>query len=167
MPVANTKSVEVTNAEKTPIKFTDALVAGGRLRERVAWTTVAVADDDLSVYRLHRVHSSWRLSSLELLNDAITGGIDYDLGLYDIAEDGGAAVNVNLFADAVTMAAARVAPLDVLFEALNITDIEAPIWQMLGLASDPGKFYEVAWTAVTVGTAAGNIASRLHYCDGS
>ena len=168
--VANTKSNIVTNADAEPYAASAALISHGRLREQVATVAVAAADDDNSVYRLFRVPSNIRVSELLVLNDAITGGTSYDLGVYDI--DGvnqAAVVDADLFASAVTMASARTAPLDVTHESGQwpIEEAEQALWEALGLASDPDKMYDIALTANTVGSAAGDITVKIRYSDGS
>lgn len=159
MAVVNTKSTVITNSDATPPTLNDA-VLNGRARHVAAAVEVSAADDDTSVYRMFRVHSSERVERLEVLNDAITSGTDYDLGLYRTAADGGAVVDADLFASAVTMASARIPPLDLTFEALDVAKIEKPIWELLGLSADPGVFYDVCFTGNTVGTAAGTISLR-------
>lgn len=163
MAVVNTKSNIVTNADGDPRVKNPALIMGGRLREQVGTVEVAAADDDTSTFRMGRVHSSWRISSLELFNDAITAGTSYDLGLYDIAANGGAVVNATLFASAVDLSSARVAPLDIRYEAGDIINVEKAIWELLGLTADPGKFYDLVLRANTIGSAAGTISLRTRY----
>ncbi|MDZ4253537.1 MAG: hypothetical protein U1A72_13300 [Sulfuritalea sp.] len=168
MAVANTKSTIVTNADADPKKFNAKLIAGGVLKEAVGTVEVAAADDDDSVYRFCRVHSSWRPSQLQIASDAITGGTDFDIGLHDIAAtNSGAVVDADLFASAVDLSSAS-ALTDRLYEATatNISKIEKAIWELLALASDPGKFYDLTATGNTVGTAAGTIAVALRYTDG-
>jgi glycine cleavage system aminomethyltransferase T len=165
MPVENKKSTIVANLDQVPARQNSLGIAGARLREEVGTLEVAAADDDGSVFRFARVRSSDRVSSIEIFNDAITGGTAYEVGLHRTAADGGAAVDHDLFATAVSMATARVAPLDVTFEALDIIRIEQPLWQMLGLSADPYIDYDVTMTATTIGTAPGTISVRLRYVD--
>lgn len=160
MAEANTKSTAVTNADATPAELTGPHIAEGRLRESVGTVEVAAADDNNSVYRFFRVHSSWRISSLELLNDAIQSGTTYDIGLHEIAAAGGAAKDADLFGTDVDMTSARVAPTDVLFEALNIDKIEKRIWEMLGETEDPDRWYDLTMTGQVAGSGAGTISMR-------
>jgi len=167
MAVANTKATIITNADAFPRVMNPTTLFHGRMREQIGITEILAADDNNSVYRCARLHSSWRISEVEVLNDAITCGADFDLGLYRTLADGGAAVDVDLFADAVVMATARAAWLDVLTELLNIDQREKRIWEMLALAGDPNIWYDLAWTGVAVGTAAGTLLTRTRYVDGS
>jgi hypothetical protein len=168
MAVANTKSTHVGNADNVPVKATPVRVAEGRLKESVATVEVAAADDNGSVYRMHRVRSDARVSSIEIANDAITGGTGYDVGVYDTNENGGAAVDDDVFASALDLSSAG-GFTDRTYEATaaNISKVEQALWELLGLSSDPGKEYDICLTADTVGTAAGTIASRLRFVDGT
>lgn len=159
MAVVNTKSGLVTNADASPRVLTQGHVVGTP-RFSVGLVEVAAADDDTSVYRMLRMRSSDRIDRLLLLNDAITGGTSYDLGVYETAMNGGAAVDVDLFASAISMASARTEPLDVTHENLNIDQCTKQLWELLGLTADPVKEYDIAFTANTVGSAPGTIALK-------
>lgn len=161
MTVVNTKSTLITNAEATPIVPVSPVEGGGWLNAIAASIEVAAADDDTSVYRFFRIHSSWRVHTVLLLNDAITSGTSYDFGLYTIG--GGAVVDADFFASAVDLSSGRVAPLDITHEAMNIDAGAKPVWQQRGLSSDPDLWYDVAATANTVGSAAGTITLKLTY----
>lgn len=168
MAVANTKSTAVTNADNTTTDTNSpTILQGGREKVFPGFVEVAAADDDTSVYRFARVHSSWLLTAIQLLNDAITGGTAYHCGIHETAENGGAAVDEDVFATSVDLSSARVAPTDILFEALNIDKIEKRLWEMLGLSSDPNKYYDVTMTGATVGTGAGTISLRVKAVDGN
>lgn len=169
MAVANTKSTIVTNRDSTPPLENKLWYQGARKYEDVATVEVAAADDDNSVYRLFRVRSSWRISSLELANDAITGGTAYDLGVYDTAANGGAVVasQQQLFASAVDLSSAH-AFTDNTYEATatNIDKVEKQLWELMGLSADPLKDYDICLTGTTVGSGAGTISARMRYVKG-
>lgn len=169
MAVVNTKSAALTALDNTPPKQAKSIEMGGRLRELVGTVEVAAADDNNSIYRFARVHSSWRVSSIEVFNDAIASGSSFDCGLYDTAENGGAVASATLFASAVSMTSARSTPTEITYEATaaNIDKIAKALWELLGLSADPNKYYDIAMLANTVGTAAGTISLRVRYVDGS
>ena len=161
--VANTKSTEVTNADATPPVKTHVSVSHGRLHEKVGTVEIAAADDAASVYRMVRVHSSWRVSEIKRFNDAITSGSAYDCGIYDTAENGGAAVDADLFGADITLVSASVVGVEDTFEALNIDKIEKPLWELLALSADPGKWYDLAYTGDTPGSGAGTLSARVRF----
>lgn len=166
MAVANTKSTIITNADATPPVLTSSKITGGMyLREAVATVEVAAADDDTSVYRMVRVPSNARISSVQYANDAITSGTVYDIGVYKTAADGGAVVSVELFASDLDLSSAR-ALTECAYEATatDISKIEQELWQRLGLSTDPGIMYDICFTGATVGSAAGTLALRVLGC---
>jgi len=163
LAVVNTKSTEVTNADSTPVKATGIHISGGRIYEKVGTVEIAAADDNASVFRFMRVHSSWRISSIELFNDAIASGSAFDCGLYQTAENGGAAVDADCYATDVSLTSARTTPTDLRFEAMDIANIEKRVFEDGGLTSDPGRWYDLCLTADTIGTAAGTVSLRVRY----
>ena len=160
MAVANTKSNAVTNADASPRVPNSSYFEDGHARESVATVEVAAADDDGSVYRMCRVPSGARISHILVANDAITAGTAYDFGVYRTAADGGAAVDDDLFMSAVDMSSARDQLTDLTYESasINIDKVEKRLWELLGLSADPFVEYDLAFTADTVGTAAGTIS---------
>ena len=131
-------------------------------RSRVVKQSVAIAatDNDGDVFLVAPVHSSWCIDSIAVLNDAITGGTDYDVGLYEIAET---VVDADAYASGVDMSSARTAPLDVAFEARDVANVQNAVWQDAGPSADPQKWFYLALTANTAGTAAGDIAVIIRY----
>jgi hypothetical protein len=167
MAVANTKSNIITNLDATPSVKNTLRIMGGVLREQVATVELAAADCDNSVYRMFRVHSSWRLSELTNFTDTLTSAVDADIGFYNTAENGGAVVNINAIADAVNIATASLTGVQTLWEGGSdngVEDIELPVWEMIGgLTADPGIFYDLCVTLVSIGGAAGTLSQRLRY----
>jgi len=167
MTVANTRSTAISNRDALPRVPSPAHLVRGSLFEGVGTVQVAAADDNGSVYRLARLRSSDRVSQLTLFSDAITGATAFDLGVYRTADDGGAAVDDDLFATALDLSAAQ-AGTEVLYEAgaARIDQIEKRLWERLGLSADPQVDYDLALTGDTVGTGAGTISLRVRFCAG-
>jgi len=143
-------------------KYTKGVRQG--ITENVA---VAAADNDGDTYTVGVMPSSAVLQrgSSELSCTAITGGTDYDLGIYEIDEsaDGwvGAEVDGDLFTDGddLSSAADGIDP----YQSIAAGDMGKPLWELLGLSADPKKSYLVVLTGNTVGTAAGNVYLELGY----
>jgi hypothetical protein len=164
MAVVNKKSTQITVADASPPRGLNATsVANGSLRESIAVVEVAADDDDSSIYRFCRVRSSDRISQLTVFNDAIVGGSAFDCGPYDTAENGSAVVSGQLFASAVDLTSGTTLGVEMLSEALDIANLEKPIWQLLALTIDPNKMYDVCLKATTVGSGAGTITMRTRY----
>jgi len=169
MGTANTLTNNVTNLDAKPPVALDKRLFNGILKEQVGTVEIAAADDASSVYRVGRVHSSWRISNIIRYNDAITSGTDYDVGLYDTAAAGGAVININCFADAVSLASASVTGTNDLYEAgsdVGVEDIEQRVYQDAGETTDPGYWYDVCLTGDTVGSGAGTVTLRIRYVTG-
>ena len=165
MATANTKSTAITNADASPRTANSSYLEAGGLRISSATVEVAAADDNASTYRMCRLPSGARIVKVDLFNDAITVGTDYDLGFYKNAGDGGAVVDKDTLATAVDMSSARTTPLDLTWEVHDINGIEKRIYELTGiaLAADPFLEYDLVFTANTVGTAAGTISINVYW----
>lgn len=166
MAVANTKSTAVTNLDATPPVMNGQHLMGGVLREARGTVEIAAADCNTSVYRMVRVHSSWLISEIKRFNDAITSGTDFDVGLYETAENGGTVKNINCFADAVSLASASVTGTQDMFEAgadEGVEDLEKKVYEYAGETSDPNRFYDLCYTGVAVGSGAGTLSVIVRY----
>lgn len=144
--------------------FATPLTFGGRLRSIVSVTDVAAADADNDVFHVTPVYSSWRIDGIPVKCDAITSGTDYNLGLYTTA---GVDVDENVYGDAQTFATAITSlPVDLLDEIRDIALGAQAVWADAGASADTRRFYYLTYTAITVGSAAGQIVTRVRYVDG-
>lgn len=167
MAVANTKSNHITNADATPPVLTGSYIGKGVLYEAVGTVETLAADDAASVYRLCRVPSNARISSIQLASDAITGASAVDVGVYKIAADGGAVVDADYFANDVDISSAT-AFTEVILQA-TATDkakVEYRLWEhmqtALSITADTNTYYDICVTVNDV-TAAGTISMRVKY----
>lgn len=172
MAVVNKSSAALTARDATPSQTNSTQastkVATGRVKESLGVVAVANGDSATSVLRFFSVLSSWRVSELLLSCTAITSAAA-DIGLYDLPTvNAGAVVDADLFASAQSLAAA-LDRTSVLRESATVTvaKLEQPIWQLLGLSADPGKWYDVAATLTADATAAGDAALIGRFIDGN
>jgi hypothetical protein len=174
MAVVTTKSTAVTNADAASQTNNPLRIQGGRLHENVGTLEAVSGDSIASIYRLARVKSNCRISTLLLSCDAITTCAG-DIGIYDItAVNSGAVVDVDFFASAQSLATALV-NTDVTHEAdsadsgagFGLADVEKPLWQALGLTADPGKLYDIAVTLTAAAGSAGTISLKVRYVEGN
>lgn len=161
MPVVNAYTGTNTAIGGSTSTGTGALLDGAvsaKTLHGVALAQVAAADDDGSVYRLARVKSSWVPVSISVQTTAITGGTDYDLGIYRISTSAatGAVVDRDILMDGQTMATASLVLNGM--GAVTADNRGKTLWELAGLTADPQLEYDLALTANTVGTAAGTIA---------
>lgn len=148
----------------TPLTFES------RLREIVAVTDVAAADSDADTFQVSPVFSSWRISEILVTCDAITSGSAYEVGLNSVtAAFVTAVIDADCYAATQTMATAiTMLPIDVGFKTRDIAVAAQQVWQdpTGGASTDPRAWYYLAYTATTVGSAAGQIMTRIRYAKG-
>lgn len=178
MAVELIKSAALTAADspasQTVSNQASARVASGRVKESVGTGEFTSTASIASIARLARVPSNARISQILLSCDAITSAAA-DIGIYDVPTvNSGAAVDVDFFASAQSLASALVNS-DVTHEAdaadagagFGQADVEKPLWQALGLTADPGKLYDVAITLTAAATAAGTVSLKTRFVDGN
>lgn len=138
-----------------------AFAAGALVTTAIEIVAVASADDDDSVYRvLSGVPSNLIPVSITVDHSSITGGTDYDVGLYKV--DGGAVVEVDVLADGISLASAGTKDG---LGAVALTDRKKTLAELSG-QTDPDSAYDIALTGNTVGTAAGTAVVTVTFVQG-
>lgn len=136
-------------------------LVGGVANEIVAYAVTfetAAADDDGSVYRIIKgIPSNLIPFQITICCDAITGGTDWDLGVYKT--DLGAVVDKDILMDGQTLASAltRATGHQLGLGIVNVDKVGATLAQLSG-QTNPDDSYDLALTANTVGSAAGTIS---------
>lgn len=131
-------------------------LSSNALLETVAVITPAADDTIASTYRVMRVPSNARVSSLEITAaDATTGGA-INVGIAynndhidpDIAGD---IVDEDFFASALDLTGGPLANLDITFESgvYTLANTEKALWEALGLAEDPRVEFDVLVVVTT------------------
>ncbi len=148
-----------------------AQISGAEVQAMNFTFEVAVADDDLSVYRVAKsLNPALIPIKFEINNDAITAGTDYDLGLYETITDGstGPVIDREVFAAALDMSAAAVSGSEKNgLGAVAIEDLPNKLYEHAGHTVNTKKQgYDIAFTAVTVGSAVGTISGRFWFIQG-
>ncbi len=169
--MANQSSQTITDLDATPVVKVNALEIGGAKRiatALLAMTTGAASD----IKRFVRIPSRALVLSVAFVNDDLDSNgaptLAADVGLYRTTGDGGAVVDADFFASAVTtLQGATVVFTDVTYESVvvPIANRAKPLWEQLGLSADPGVQYDVAFT-YTAGAAThanGNVVMRVEY----
>lgn len=141
---------------------------GGKVFAMIETFEVAVADDDGSVYRVFKnLPPDLIPMRMEVYNDAITGGTDYDIGFYETGV-GGAVIDQDKLAATLNMssAAAKGSPKDGL-ATVGIDEVKEMIYELAGHTTATRKDgYDIAVTAVTVGSAVGTITIVAWFAQG-
>lgn len=170
MAVVNILSTQITNDQATPPVLNNPYLAGGIYRECVDVCSMGASDSNNSTYRFFRIPSNARIGDLEVMNDANTSGTSYKCGV--LAINGGSTVvsgsDAIFIPSGTTMASARSVWTSLYFPAVagnsaSAANVGKRVWELLGLTTDPNAIYDVVVTAVTAGSAGGNLAIKLAY----
>lgn len=163
MPIENVKSGAITNRDATPSVLTNA--QGAVVRRTWGTVEAAAAGDSGSTYRMCTIPSNARAIDVILACDDLGTTATLDVGIYQTTANGGAVVDADFFASAVNANTAAVAPTHVEHESgvYNIDDIEKPLWEALGLTSDPSRDYDVVVTSAGDIDANGTITLKVSY----
>lgn len=159
-------------------KYVDADITAGKIAKAALSTgaetitmvhteEIAAADDDGSVYRFFAdVPSNLIPVEITIATDGITGGTDYDLGLY--LPNGGAVVDKDVLMDGQTMASAltRATGHQLGLQTVDIANATKTLGELDAVSSTVPPSYDIALTGNTVGTAAGTITIIAKFAQG-
>lgn len=164
MAVVNLLSTQLTNRDATPVVLNNPLNTGSRLSNSKGLITTGTADSIASIYRMCTVPTGACIESLLLSCAAIATAPAGDIGVYRTTADGSAVVSVAFFASAQLFSSALY-NTEILNESTTNTPAKQlqPLWQALGVATDPGGFYDICITLTVATTAAGDIALKAIY----
>lgn len=160
--MAQLKSTSITNRDATPRVFNSAANgAPGDVKEVFEYVTATGTVGD--IITLIEVPSTARVGSVQWQAAAMTAGA-FDIGVYRNTAAGGAVVDADLFASAVS-AATAVTPTEVKHESgvYAIDDQNKPLWEAAGLTADPGGTLDICATITTAVTVAGLLGLKVQY----
>lgn len=169
MAVVNLKSTAVTNADASTMTANKLGIDGGKVKSRVGLASIANGDSLNSTYRLMRIKSSDYPKALKISSPDIGITTACKIGLSDVAAvNSGAAVDDDFFTASLSLNAGAIAETNVLNgNVITLANSEKPIWELLGLSADPGKWYDVVLTLTGAADAAGVAKAELEYVDGN
>lgn len=170
MSVVNVNSTQITNALATPPVLNNSYTAGGNDFTGTDVCAMGASDSASSTYRFCRIPSNAMIIDVRVMNDANTSGTSYKCGV--LLVNGGSTVvagsDAILFPSGTTMASARNVWTSLFFPAVAgssaaVANVTKRVWELLGLTSDPNAIYDVVVTAVTAGSAGGNLALQVNW----
>lgn len=163
MAVVSVSSTVITNRDAVPRVKTISRVIKMAMQMASGTVELAAGDSIASKLKFAQVPSNARISQVLLSCDALTAGA-MDIGIYQTTDNGGAVVDADHFASAADMATA-LKNSDVTFESgvYGVEDLEKPLWEALGLATDPMRDYDIVGTLTTAATAAGTVSLQVSY----
>lgn len=169
MAVVNTKSTLITNSDATPPVMNKKALDGAVVKMKRATVETANGDSIASTYRFFRLPSHAVVNKLKLYSDDIGTTTIADFGLYRTAADGGAVVDADFFASAVSLKDGAISGTEIQHESgvYDVSEIEQPLWQVAGLSADPKVMYDVVATLTAAADAAGTITLVCDYTDGN
>lgn len=167
------KSAAITNYDATPpLKPAGGAGGAGYLQENFGYVTTTTSDAGGSTYAVVRVRSDCYIKQLIWNSDAMSTSAAMDLGVYysDNTTDfptnpalPGTAINDNFFVDNKAVSSA-VVDTDVTHSGSYTIDLNnEPLWQALGLSSDPGGYFDFVFTAETTVTTGGKIGLTVRF----
>lgn len=138
--------------------------ASGDLEVIVGQMPVTNTDSIASTYRVQRISSNAIVTAAFLFNGAVTGAAA-DVGLYQTAANGGLVVDADFFAAAqsIAVASAGVSILGSNTATYGPANREKRIWEVLGLAADPQRDYDVVLTLTAAATATAPAGVSINY----
>ena len=147
------KSTAITNRDASPPVLNSPTNELGLLRESFGHLTTTSGVTAGSTYRMCAIPSNARVSDVIIAAAAMTAGA-FDVGVYRNTADGGAVVDADYFATAVDCAAA-VPKTSVINESgtNTLTKQIMPLWQAIGMASDPKSTLDIVCTSTSTITA--------------
>lgn len=178
MGVVNLKSSLLTNRDATPKVLTDSYLAGGIMEEVQGSVKTGASDSAASAYRLITVPSNAKISQLYWQADAIgsSGPTQLDVAVWyptTLPQGGGAFlasgsaaafISSSIFATALTANSAT-ALTEITNQSTNysIPLQETPLWNVLGMASDPEVSFDIGFSLRTAMQTAGYVSLKCRY----
>jgi hypothetical protein len=158
MAVVQSRSPGIANTYAVPPVLNNSIIDRAQCRLNKDFVQVAFDDSIASILRILQVPSNARIDALRLSNSAVTSAAG-SVGVYRNTRDGGAVVSVNYFATGASLAVAQT-NIDITNQSGLNTIIKQvqPLWQALGLASDPNTTFDIAVTLTAAATVAGQVS---------
>lgn len=165
--MANVNSTLIGNRTATPRVANDPWNNAKMKSTGVGLLEVSTSVDQTHILRFVSVPSNAVVREVNLYCDAVAVGGAMDVGVYRTTDDGGAVVDVDLFASAQVVTTALVRS-NVAHESgqYDISELGLPLWQAAGMSADPGGWLDVAGTVTTDMGGAGTLGLDVVYVDG-
>lgn len=172
------KSTVITNRDATPKVLTDSYLDGGRAKDVIGSVQVGNADTAKSFYRLIQVPSNARICDLWWQSDAIGTS---SAGAFDVAvfyptqipagggnflaqSLAGTLISSSLFATNLSANSANALTQILNQSGNNLIPLqETPLWNALGLASDPEIDFDLGFSVRVATGAVGYIGLKAKY----
>lgn len=155
MAVVTTKSTQISNRDAVPSVLNSPNAgAAGTFFSKFGKVASVSGDSANSVYRCLSVPSNARISSVKQWSAALGGSAAADVGVYYNTKDGGAVIDADFFGSAVSLVSA-VNGTEISGESgvNTVAKREQPLWQAVGLTSDPKTTFDICFTLTAASAA--------------
>jgi hypothetical protein len=178
MALEHTKSASIVNADASPIVANTAGEGGPAPLKNVTGIAVGTANANIdSTFQMCRVPSNAKVKQITLQSQPQTVGVT-DIGLYFATDGQGGkpttllvanAIDRDFFATAINLQT-TVQPTDVTNNPITTANTpdkrNMPLWQAVGLTSDPGGNFDIVLSLTTaITTGLGNMVMSVSYTD--
>lgn len=163
MAVVALKSTAITAIDAK--ELVDASILDGQVRTFIGNASITSGDDIASTYRIGQFPSNARVSSVVISSPDIGTTTLADIGLYQTSANGGAVVDADFFASALSLKDGALSAVDVTHESgvFSLTNSGKMIWEALGLSADPKINYELALTLTAAADGTGVATVKAYF----
>jgi hypothetical protein len=164
MAVVTVKSAAITNRDATPAVLNNARIVNSNIQRAAGIVNVANGDSIASKYLICSIPSNAIVSDIKATKAAAGTVGAGDIGLYQTTANGGAVVDADFYASAQSIVAA-LTKTSVVHESgvYPYTSMEQPVWQALGLTSDPVREYDLVMTLTAATDAASVVLFEVEF----
>lgn len=162
--VVTVKGTLVTNRDATPVVISNRALQGAEVKHCRAVFSIANGDSIASKYLHFQIPSNAIPISVRQTAPDIGTTTAADVGLYRTTADGGAVVDADFFKAATVLNAGAISKSEIVNgNVITLANGEKRVWELLGLATDPGIQYDVISTLTGAADAAGVGLIELDY----
>lgn len=163
MAVVALKSTAITAIDAKTL--VNSSLVDGTQRQFVGTASIANGDSIGSTYRIGQFPSNCRVDRITISSPDIGTTAITDIGLYQTSENGGAVVDADFFASAVSLKDGALSVVDVTHESAvyTLANSEKMLWEALGLSTDPKIMYDLVLTLTAASDAAGVAVLKAYF----
>lgn len=165
MAVVTTKSSQITNRDANPKAFNNGRLVKANLLISSGLVSAVSGDSIASKYIFTTVPSNALISKVSISCPDIGTTGTIDIGIYQTTDNGSAVVDADFIASAVVLNAGALNSIIITNESgvYTVANMEKPLWEALGLTSDPKRDYDVVGTLTAAQDGSGSIFLAIAY----
>jgi hypothetical protein len=166
MAVVTVKSTQITNRDATPRVLSNSRIVKADVQHARGVVLITSGNTTASKYIACSIPSNAVPISVRVSAPDIGTTTAGDVGLYKNTGDGGAVVDVDFFASALSLSGGALSKSEIVNEAAAIAtpaNGEKPVWELLGLSADPGLIYDVVLTLTADADGTGSALFEVDY----